>query len=153
MSRVDAMMPIVKAEWKRHGAELRAGVNDAEISAFESKQGVELPADVADFFRAVDGMSEGDCDKQGVRFWSLDELRPVVEELPGANDERFKGYFVFGDYSMWAHGYAVRLDGMANDVILVGGQNPVAVAPSFREFIQLYLTQPDRLFPGDARAR
>jgi hypothetical protein len=152
MSRVDAMMPMIRAEWERHGATLRAGVTDAEIGDFQRKRGVELPEDVADFFRAVDGMNEGDCDQLGVRFWSLDELRPVVEELPATDGHTFKGYFVFGDYSMWAHGYAVRLDRIANDVIIVGGQNPIPIAPSFREFLQLYLAQPDRLFPGNTRA-
>jgi hypothetical protein len=146
-------MPIVKAEWKRHGAAPRAGVTDAEIHSFERKQGVKLPEDVADYFRAVDGMNEDESDELGIRFWSLDELRPVVEELPAADGDAFKDYFVFADYSMWAHGYAVRLDQIANDVIIVGGEKPIAVAPSFREFLQLYLTQRDRLFPGNATAR
>jgi hypothetical protein len=146
------MMAMVRAKWEQNGAALRAGATEAEIGAFERKQGVELPEDVADFFRAVDGMNEGDCDELGVRFWSLDELRPVVDELPAADGDTFKGYFVFGDYSMWAHGYAVRLDRMANDVVLVGGETAVTIAPSFREFLELYLSQPGRLFPENARA-
>lgn len=152
-SRADAVMPMVKAEWQRHGAAPRPGVTDAELEAFERKQRVELPEDVADYFRAVDGMNEDESDELGIRFWTLDELRPVVEELPTADGDAFKDYFVFADYSMWAHGYAVRLDQTATDVIIVGGENPIAVAPSFREFLQLYLTQRDRLFPGNARAR
>ena len=151
-SRTHAVMPMVKGEWERHGVSARAGVANVAIEAFERKHKIELPEDVADYFRAVDGMSEDESDQLGIRFWPLDELRPVVEELPAAEADPFKDYFVFADYSMWAHGYAVRLGQPVDDVIIVGGESPVAVAPSFREFLQLYLTQPDRLFPGNARS-
>ncbi len=150
-SRAHAVMSMVKDEWERQGGGARAGVTEVELEAFERKHGLELPEDVADYFRTVDGMSEDESDQLGIRFWSLDELRPVVEELPSVDAGAFKDYFVFADYSMWAHGYAVRLGQPGDDVIIVGGENPVAVAPSFREFLQLYLTQPERLFPGNGR--
>lgn len=153
ISRTHAVVQMIKSEWERHGAVVRAGVTTVGIEAFQRKYGVELPEDVADYFRAVDGMREDESDHLGIRFWALDELCPVVEALPTAKGSAFKEYFVFADYSMWAHGYAVRLGQLRNDVIVVGGDDPVAVAPSFREFLQLYLSQPDGVFPSNTRTR
>lgn len=151
--RTYAVAPMIKREWERHGVGLRAGATAVEIEGFERKHGIELPQDLADYFRAVDGMGEDEADQLGIRFWSLHELRRVVAELPTPEAGRFQEYFVFADYSMWAHGYAVRLGQPEDDVIIVGGDQAIAVAASFGEFLQLYLTEPDRLFPDNARTR
>jgi hypothetical protein len=142
---------MVKAGWERHGIAARPGASALEIEAFERLHGTRLSEDVADYFRAIDGMNEDDVDQFSIRFWSLGEMRSAQEEVPTTNIDALRDYFVFADYSLWAHGYAVRLGEMGDDVIVVGGERPVAVAPSFGAFLELYVSHPERLFPNNPR--
>jgi hypothetical protein len=147
-SRISKLLPLVKAEWKQHGVAPRPGASGVEIAAFERAHGILLSVDVADYFRAVDGMNETEADQFGICFWSLKKMRAAREEIPAAHAAAFESYFVFADYSLWAHGYAVRLGEAGDDVIIVGDESPVSIAPSFAAFFELYLQQPDRLFPA-----
>lgn len=140
-------MQMLKENWERHGIAARPGVSSLEIEAFERLHGTRLSEDVVDYLRAIDGMNEDEVDQFGIRFWSLGEMREAHEEVPTTDADALRNYFVFADYSLWTHGYAVRLGESADDVIIVGGEHPVAVAPSFSAFLQLYLRQPERLFP------
>jgi len=138
---------MVKDGWKKAGVALRSGVAEANIRAFEKSYGIRLPPDVAEYFRSTDGMDKGDVDEHTIRFWPLSEMRPVLEEIPSARADIFDGYFIFADYSLWAHGYAVHLSDGTDDVIIVGEERPVTIAPSFVDFLELYVNDPAKLFP------
>ena len=150
-SRASMLISMVKNAWKKSGVALRSGVTEANIKAFEQSYGIRLPADIAEYFRSADGMDESDVDEHTIRFWPLSEVRPVLEEIPSASADLFGGYFVFADYSMWAHGYAVHLND-GTDVIIVGGDRPITVASSFGDFLELYMNQPEKLFPHSTKA-
>jgi hypothetical protein len=149
--RASILISMVKDAWRKSGVSPRSGATEASIQAFEQSYGIRLPADIAEYFRSTDGMDEDDVDEHTIRFWRLSEMRPVLEELPGANADLFGGYFVFADYSLWAHGYAVHLND-STDVIVVGGERPITVAASFGDFLELYVKQPIKLFPHSMKA-
>jgi cell wall assembly regulator SMI1 len=124
---------------------LRRGATESEIQRFERGKSVLLPADFRAFIRASDGMEIDvvDPDTQ-IRFWSLFEIRSVAEELgePRGSEMPWAGFFVFADYSVWAHGYAIRLTDDphgTNPVVIVGGDIPIHVATSFSHFLEKYV--------------
>jgi hypothetical protein len=133
--------------WHGSGAAIRPGNVRANVIAFERERGVELPADLVEYFVRVDGMAEGSWDEHCIRFWPLAEMKTVVQELGDDPSVAYRDYFVFADYSLWAHAYAIRLDSK-NDVVIVGGDKPIRVASSFTDFVEKYLTQPMSLFPS-----
>jgi cell wall assembly regulator SMI1 len=139
-------IPLVGKSWRDSGIAIRPGVAQADIDTFELSHGVHLPDEMAEYFRLIDGMNEGSADEHGIRFWPLVEVRAVLEEIPKASKDLFDGYFVFADYSLWAHGYAVHLIEGKSDVIIAGGETPFKVAASFGEFLELYINNPEMLF-------
>ena len=99
----------------------------------------------------MNGMEKNEIDPATlIRIWPLDEMCPVNKELSDRKcDQEFKDYFLFADYSIWAHGYALRLtsaDVSSNSVIIVGGERPIPVADSFADFLRKFHEDPDQLF-------
>ena len=92
----------VRRAWAAAGIAEREGVTDADIRAFENRYGVRLPNDLAQYFKTVDGMNDGEYDDHPIHFWPLSKVRPVTAELSGADPVPYAGLFVFADYSLWA---------------------------------------------------
>jgi len=146
MTTVDAVIAEVLREWQDAGVSVRSAVSDG-TSEFEQKHGVELPQELRAFFAAQGGMADGETDGNDIRFWPLDEVSPASNEVPDGEQNAYDGYFVFADYALWAHGYAVRLSpGQPNDVAIVGGARPIRVASSFKEFLEKYVRDVSQLF-------
>jgi hypothetical protein len=143
---VESLVGRVLRTWQ----ECRVAINPLDprsVRRFQERFGVTLSADVAAFFCAHGGMPEGTSDRNLIRFWSLDEVVPVSTLMPERSGPDFEGYFLFADYSLWAHGYAVRISpSHGSDVVIVGGERPVVVASSLSEFLAKYLTDPRALF-------
>src|SRR5688572_5234003 len=66
------------------GSECGTGVTEARISQFESETGVEIPDDLRAYFTELNGTA-GDYTYGIIRFWSIDEVRTVSEEISAAN--------------------------------------------------------------------
>jgi hypothetical protein len=134
-------------------------VTDNDIDAFESIHRVRIPTDFAQYFRSLDGMNDGDTDQHGIRFWPLANVRQATSELETLDPAAFAGLFVFADFMLWSHAYAIRIGSQGgSEVALVADQGtsqgspakitaPIPIAPSFGEFLFLYLREPESLFP------
>ena len=132
----------LKQFWLRQGIKLRRGATAAELGAFEVKYNIRLPEDLREYLATVDGFDSSEhlmTDSEVITFLGLDEIRPLSEYWPHVVADA-NNYFVFADYSLAAHVYAIRLDAAVggNDVVVVYEQS-VAVAGSFSEFIEGYL--------------
>ena len=136
----------VREAWTKAGSPGRPGLAEEDVQRFERRLGVRIPDDMRSYLLFMDGMSEGECDEQGIRFWPLSEVKPALEELPEGDARLLSNYFVFADYSLWTHGYAVRLTIGRSDVVIVGGAVPIQVSSSFAEFLRTYVETPERLF-------
>ena len=111
-----------------------------------------MPADLRDYFLTVNGMAQGVTDDALIRFWSLNEVKPIPEEAPDYSDpsyiEEAESLFLFADYCIWSHAYAIRLSSRSespNPVIIIGDENPTRLFESFSELVNNYLSDPDRL--------
>lgn len=139
---IQELLAEVRKRWTEQRIQTDPPPTFANVRAFESTFNVRCPDDFAAYLTTLGGMKDGTWDQHLIRFWPLPEIRPV-EDVPGYVD-----YFVFADYSISAHEYAVQC-GRSNrsDVVLVGAATPRTVAATFSEFVARYLDDVDALFP------
>lgn len=150
----DTPLPLILdaicTKWRRHGQ----GATSSEITAFEEKYGIRLPADVRAYFETVNGTLLGAYnmeDRDLLSFWHLDQVRTFAEEgIKGDPDAAHS--FVFADYSMWGYAFAVRLSkdptAPAPVVVDIGSPHQI-VAGSLAEFLERYLKRDkDIIYPS-----
>jgi hypothetical protein len=142
----------LKNHWLSHDVKFNAGVSEASLAAFEAEFNVLLPSDLRDYFLAMNGMPDEVTDDDLNRFWMLEELTTLPTGAPDYARENYidnpESLFLFADYSIWAHAYAIRLGSVSlqsHEVVIIGYKSPVTIAQSFSEFVDLYLTDNDRL--------
>ena len=143
----------VVKRWRAEKIEVRSGADPDAIASFERKYGVVLPADVREYFATVDGMNDNNIDDKTYRFWRLEEVKPVEDELSDADgivcSDRFAypACFVFADYCFHCWDYAVKLtDDPAQSApvyrVTFGEVPGEQMAASFREFMERYADDP-----------
>jgi len=153
------MAPVEKLlrRWERRGVGYAPGVDEAALVAFEARHGVSLPADFRSYLQLANGTGDGG-DDGGYWFASLDQLAPVAHTWGYAEDGRdcFAGCFVFADWALHCWDYAIQLAGPEHEVGCVfcvesAAHRAGAMAPSFGEWVTMYLRDPDGLVPGNGR--
>jgi hypothetical protein len=141
----------IKNRWQSAGLAVRAGASGEAIEAFERRHGVRLPADMRDFYSLMDGIEYGCTDETLICFWPLAEVNAVEAKLFGQRGipdysrllhsfPSRDNFFVFADYLVWSHMYAVAIaddSEVAGPVIWLDG-NWAWIADSFSEFMQRY---------------
>ena len=142
----------LKRHWSSHDVEINAGASEAKLSLFEGEYGVVLPEDFRDYFLCVNGMPREVVDDGMIRFWMLEEVKPLPEGSPDYSDSRYiknpESFFLFADYSIWAHAYAIRLGEIPlerNEVVIIGYKSPMRLTDSFSKFVDSYLKHKDLL--------
>jgi cell wall assembly regulator SMI1 len=130
--------------WSRQRIKLRPGASDDRLVNFEIKYNIQLPSDLREYLAAVNGFDDSEfwmTDDEVITFLGLDEIKPLGEywshEVEGA-----QSYFVFADYSISAHVYAIRLAASLdheNTVVVVYDSKPLRVVSSFGKFVESYL--------------
>lgn len=87
-----------------------------------------------------------------IRFWMLKEINPLPQGAPQYSDPDYvqnpETLFLFADYSIWAHAYAIRLgkeSSGSNEVVIIGYESPKSISTSFSRFVDTYLTNKDLL--------
>jgi hypothetical protein len=130
--------------WGSQGLLHRQQPTRNEVDDFERRFAVSLPHDLREYFLRLNGTAGGQfemADDELIAFWRLDQVATLAAEctvgFAEAND-----WFVFADYSIWCHAYAVRLssDRRAGAPVAIC-HNPLTyqVAPSMAQFIDAYL--------------
>jgi SMI1 / KNR4 family (SUKH-1) len=134
---------------------LNAGASLGELESFEKANEVKLPADLRDYFLSVNGMPGGVTDNAMIRFWPLNEVISLPKGAPDYANKNYienpSSFYLFADYSIWAHAYAIHLASSpseANEILLVGGKNPIVLFRSFSELVDNYLKDEGLLFPS-----
>jgi hypothetical protein len=138
--------------WLSQDIEINPGLSDEGLRAFEARYQVSLSADLRDYFLTVNGMAEGVSDNALIRFWSLNEIKPIPEEDPTYGTPSYiqdaQSFFVFADYCIWSHAYAIRLalnPETSNQIVVIGAEAPITIFNSFSELVSSYLDDPDSL--------
>lgn len=150
------MRKALKDHWLSCGVEIEQGVTESELNAFERRYNVHLPEDFRDYLMAVNGMSPHVYDDDFIRFWMLNEIKPVSEGAPEYAGSDYidiaDSVFLFADFSIWAHAFGIRgsreKETHSNTVYVIGGLPAIPIASSFSEFVNIYLTDTERLVCG-----
>ena len=138
---IEGLLVEVRKRWTEQGIQAEQPATSADLRESESSFNVQFPDDFATYLRTLGGMKLGIWDRHLIRFWPLSEIRPV-EGTPS-----YEGYFVFADYSISAHEYAVQCGTpKRSEVVLVGTAVPHTVAGTFSEFLARYLDDVNALF-------
>jgi hypothetical protein len=142
----------LKRYWSSHNVDINAGVSEATLDSFEEKYDVTLPDDLRDYFRCVNGMPLELTDDALIRFWMIEEVEALPKGAPEYSDPQYiqnpDSLFLFADYSLWSHAYAIRLTKApadTNKVFIIGYDSPILLGNSFTEFVDNYLTNKDLL--------
>ena len=134
--------------WSKAGLEIRPGVSVEQLTQFEQQFETKLRQDMREYLMAVDGMAPDDMDPNcHIRFWPICEIKPVQDEVHASCVSQYKGYYLFADYLLWSHGYAIDLNSTdQGSVVIVGGETPQQVAMSFADFVHKYLDNTEQIF-------
>lgn len=149
----------MKQHWASMLERVRPGASLEEIKKFSAVYRTHLPEDLCDYFRSVDGMDDGETDNFLLHFFPLKAVKPVTDELAqvgGIPDYRLieetlphaELYFVFADYMIGLHKYAIRLSSdkrTATPIICICGSKWQVVAETFSEFCEKYFANPAEL--------
>lgn len=146
----------LQQRWLGQGIKLRPGASEDQVVAFEKMHNVIIPADMRQYLTTSDGFDGAEhwmTDDDLITFLALDEIQPLNEywnpKTPGGSS-----YFVFADYSLSVHVYAIKLvrdSSEPNDVVVVGDIRPQKIANCFSDFAQAYLDGKSAvLFPRPA---
>ena len=139
--------------WLNDKVIVNPGVPDEVLNAFESQFQVKLPPDLRKYFSYVNGMKEGQSDKDLIRFWPIEELLSLSEYYGNSNYlADANSLFIFADWSIEAHLYAIRLgkDNLEANRVFVMGQHQrrvQEVSESFSDFADRYLTDAMLVWP------
>jgi hypothetical protein len=132
--------------------QLQAGASDAQVSEFQAKYSIELPSQMRDIYRRVNGFYQQTVcsDDNGFNFYPLRLVKRVneLEENEDVDAEE-SAYFVFCDYLAECWWYAIRIDhGTTNEVVRVEiPRSPGhVVADTFFEFLDLYTCDDSKLY-------
>ena len=138
----------LKQHFLDDGVRINQPATEKEILLFEKLHNILLPNDLKEYFLLFNGTGEGNFGDSGYAFFSLDELKLVVDESSTSDEkEIYKDCFAFSDYMVWCWGYVIKLSETVGDnpVYSIHLEKPPKhkVANSFSEFINLYLEDPD----------
>ncbi len=140
---MNSLGELLKTHWLGQGIKLRCGATESENAAYEAKYDVCLPEDMREVFSVVNGFDNRkgqEVDNEMITFFSLEEIKPLNTSDWGIASGA-ESYFVFADWSLAAHVYAVRLskDCAASGQVVVVYDSLVRVADSFTELMRAYL--------------
>ena len=137
--------------WSKLGLHVAMANSPDDIRRFETQWHATLPLDMREYFLRIGGMAENEIDPETLfSFWPLHLLSPVTDLMPNRSAEIFKGYYAFADHSIMVFVYGINLvSGSASfgSITTFAGDQLIRLAPSFTEFIRIYLTNPFRLVP------
>jgi len=150
----------LKAYWVTQGISSGDPASTADLAAFEEQYRVRLPPALRAYFAEVNGIRrtvkfEEEMDQDLIRFWPLDEVRPLSVECPANPAPRdAESLFVFADWSIAGWFYVVRVSKAETlaTVYIVDDERLTPVSDSFETFLERYLARDSAvLFPPAIR--
>lgn len=138
---LDATLSERSLRWQQQGVAVGPGASISDLKEFEARFHVACRHDFAAYLLRVGGMPvPGHWDDHQIRFLPLRD-QAGCRRPPSSS----QGYFIFADYFLSAHEYAIRLSTHHSDVAIIypGSRG---IAPNFTAFLNLYLENPMLLF-------
>jgi SMI1 / KNR4 family (SUKH-1) len=143
----------VLSYWDSTGTPYLRGVKPNDLESFERRYGVAAPAPFRELYLTTNGTSvDGSrgVDPEGYSFFELAQVAP---------DPEYPWAFVFADFMDYSYAYAIDLKGQdlfpfpIGSIYIVGGfgKVPILVAKDLNEFLELYVSEDERMYQTAAR--
>ena len=132
---MSAWLDRLVAQWNGENVGIREGVSAETLAAFERSHQIHLPADFAEYIRTVDGMNSNVHDDGLFSFFSLGEMTFWDNNLTFAHWAIESCIFTLNFGSNGECSGVLRFD---------GGEH--RLAGTFSEFIDIYYSDPERLY-------
>ena len=128
--------------WASAGASVNDGATSDAIARLESKRNIRLPAEFRDYLAVANGMEDSSMDDGLISFHSLDVIDREWIRYESESPDCVN--IPFANWSLDAHWYGLRAsrDGDEMGVWFLDGTHSWRLAPSFREFVEMYLLDP-----------
>lgn len=138
--------PLAVGDGRRHPPADPVAIADLEV-----RFGLKLPADVRAFYSRADGTDMMDANHGLITLWPLDRWKCLDQEAPQYAMAVPGDAIVFADYSLWCLAYAARFEHASQrmTVHIIGTGAGVPIAETFTEFLELVVTNSNRLY-GEA---
>jgi hypothetical protein len=140
------------------GQEVWPAANEKTIAAIEQRFGIELPLDMATFYRTMNGMPWPTKPEHGwVRIWALDSWRRVHDE-PGLQDPKYSALaeaIIVADHcdESWWYAAQFRENNAVVEFFAVDGLRlPKRVAGSFAAFVRAAVADSPDIYPYELSA-
>jgi hypothetical protein len=135
--------------WKHRRVPFSKGASESELTEFELNNQIHLPVSLKNLWQSTNGLV---YDHELIRFWPLEELAKL-QGVPPLMD-----YFLFADYLVESHYYAVHLNAdvtnPAPTVWFYSSDIWCTITKSFDEFIDRYLNNYNSIiFPPELMLR
>jgi hypothetical protein len=140
--------PALAAYWSTSDPDYETQGPSAFVGALEERYSLSLPEDFRSYLLHA-APSTSFMDDTGTQWWSVREVRSLVDECPDVSpgrpnveiEQQRHAYLVFSDFLFWAYGWAICCsDGLnRGKIALIGGLPDGFVADSFRQFLFLAL--------------
>jgi hypothetical protein len=148
MKTVDELADaLMSAPFAYPDAKRRSPADPAALTDVESRFRVRLPSDVRAFYSRMDGTDMLDANHGLITLWPLDRWTRLDQEAPQYAESASPAAIVFADYSLWCWAYAAEFEpaGERTTVRIVGAGAGAPIAETFREFLELIVSNSRRL--------
>ena len=148
----------LKQFWASQNVKIGRPASVAEIEQFETDHQIRLQPDFESYLLAVNGMNDKawETDDDWICFWSLQNMKSLKEEYPdwAKKVKNADEYFIFADYSIRCHDFALRVTAGKPDstAVYVLYSQPQKVASRFTEFIERYILSDGEMTFPDPKA-
>jgi len=138
----------LRQHWLDQGITLGNGASEFEVGRFESKYNIALPDDFREYLLSISWPvfeERWEIDDYLISFWSIDRIKNLKEKYPHFKNSEAESYFIFADYSLSCHTYAIRLQQKEAITPIfftcyIAPDYPIIqIAFSFTEFLERYI--------------
>ena len=137
ISSVDSLL----GSWRSSGVVLNPGASVSQLAATAKRLGASLPSELHELLLACNGMPSNEWDpRHTIRWMPTDEWFQLNGE-PGWQSEHSRGAWVFADYLLGSHFYAIKL-GLRpenSQVFVLDDRSEKLISSTFLGFLRLYL--------------
>lgn len=135
----------LRNHWMTASVPLAEPATCGDIEALERRHGVAIPPDFREYLLVAGGMPVGVMDEQLLSFASLEALGDESRWSPGGSGlERL----AVADFLLFSHWYVIEVGPEPGSGPVFGthdGEELIQVAPTFTDFIEAYLADPERV--------
>jgi hypothetical protein len=144
----------LRQHWLNQGIALGNGASETQVEELESKYHIVLPDDFKEYLLSISWPvfeERWEIDDYLISFWEINRIKNLKEKYPHFKNSEVESYFIFADYSLSCHTYAIKLQQKVAITPIfftcyIAPDYPIIqIASSFTEFLERYIANDERM--------